>query len=144
MASHTDRCAPNLPIEGARTYAPGISTGAVAVFRAFSTPSPAPPAAVCESTREALLIICVLNIHSYFIYFRLWRAWLAFCRRLAQWDESRSAGGRCSGIESRIHGHRPLAQSKCQKSIQNQNEKNKCVLHTQLSLRLDAQPTVTY
>ena len=33
---------PVLPIEAARTYAPGISTGAVAVFRAFSTPSPAP------------------------------------------------------------------------------------------------------
>jgi hypothetical protein len=29
-----------LPIEGARTYAPGISTGAVAVFRAFSMPKP--------------------------------------------------------------------------------------------------------
>ena len=31
---------PVLPIEGARTYAPGISMGTVAVFPAFSTPSP--------------------------------------------------------------------------------------------------------
>ena len=35
--------ATDLSIEGARTYAPGISTGSLAVFRAFSTPSPAPP-----------------------------------------------------------------------------------------------------
>ena len=34
----------DLSIEGARTYAPGISTGSLAVFRAFSTPSPAPKA----------------------------------------------------------------------------------------------------
>ena len=32
---------PVLPIETARTYAPGISMGTVAVFPAFSTPSPA-------------------------------------------------------------------------------------------------------
>ena len=32
---------PILPIETARTYAPGISMGTVAVFPAFSTPSPA-------------------------------------------------------------------------------------------------------
>jgi hypothetical protein len=31
---------PVLPIETARTYAPGISMGTVAVFPAFSTPSP--------------------------------------------------------------------------------------------------------
>ena len=31
---------PVLPIEGARTYVPGISMGTVAVFPAFSTPSP--------------------------------------------------------------------------------------------------------
>ena len=41
-ASHTGLRGPVLPIECVRTYAPGISTGAVAVFRAFSTPSPAP------------------------------------------------------------------------------------------------------
>ena len=41
-ASYTGLGIPVLPIEAARTYAPGISTGAVAVFRAFSTPSPAP------------------------------------------------------------------------------------------------------
>ena len=40
-ASHTGLRGPVLPIECVRTYAPGISTGAVAVFRAFSTPSPA-------------------------------------------------------------------------------------------------------
>ena len=40
--SYTGLGIPVLPIEAARTYAPGISTGAVAVFRAFSTPSPAP------------------------------------------------------------------------------------------------------
>jgi len=42
VASYTGLGIPVLPIEAARTYAPGISTGAVAVFRAFSTPSPAP------------------------------------------------------------------------------------------------------
>ena len=31
---------PVLPIEGARTYTSGISMGTVAVFPAFSTPSP--------------------------------------------------------------------------------------------------------
>jgi len=40
-ASHTGLRGPVLPIECVRTYAPGISTGAVAVFRAFSTPSTA-------------------------------------------------------------------------------------------------------
>ena len=42
VASYTGLGIPVLPIEAARTYAPGISTGAVAVFRAFSTLSPAP------------------------------------------------------------------------------------------------------
>ncbi len=35
-ALHRALCAPILPIEGARTHAPAISTGALAVFRAFS------------------------------------------------------------------------------------------------------------
>ena len=43
-ASHRALYATDLSIEGARTSAPGISTGSLAVFRAFSTPSPAPPA----------------------------------------------------------------------------------------------------
>jgi hypothetical protein len=33
-----------LPIEGARTHAPAISTGALAVFRAFQPAQPGPPA----------------------------------------------------------------------------------------------------
>ena len=48
---------PVLPIETARTYAPGISMGTVAVFPAFSTPSPAAafvalgmPLRLCDST----------------------------------------------------------------------------------------------
>ena len=36
--SHRALRAIDLSIEGARTYAPGISTGSLAVFRAFSTP----------------------------------------------------------------------------------------------------------
>ena len=52
-ASYTGLGIPVLPIEAARIYAPGISTGAVAVFRAFSTPNPAPPRAVrWEFVRE--------------------------------------------------------------------------------------------
>ena len=42
-ASHTDLCGPVLPIECVRTLAFAISTGSLAVFRAFSTLSPAPP-----------------------------------------------------------------------------------------------------
>ena len=44
----------DLSIEGARTYAPGISTGSLAVFCAFSTPTgtPAPPAARLWSPRS--------------------------------------------------------------------------------------------
>ena len=41
MASHAGLGGAVLLIEGARTHDPGISTGAVAVFRAFSTRSPA-------------------------------------------------------------------------------------------------------
>jgi hypothetical protein len=40
-ASHTGLGIPVLPIECVRTHASAISTGAVAVFRAFSTPNPA-------------------------------------------------------------------------------------------------------
>jgi hypothetical protein len=38
---HTGLSIPVLPIEGVRDHASAISTGAVAVFRAFSTPNPA-------------------------------------------------------------------------------------------------------
>ena len=41
VASHRALHSTVLPIEGARTYAPAISTGAVAVFRAFQPRSPA-------------------------------------------------------------------------------------------------------
>ncbi len=97
MASHTDQCAPNLSIEGARTYAPGISTGAVAVFRAFSTSSPAAFPAAWSSTRRVrcarshLTMYNTLNKH--YIYISLRRAWLASCRRLAQWYESLQLAG---------------------------------------------------
>ena len=40
-ASHTGRSIHVLPIEGVRAHASAISMGALAVFRAFSTPSPA-------------------------------------------------------------------------------------------------------
>ena len=64
---------PVLQIEGARTYAPGISTGAVAVFRAFSTPSPAPPwrgmssVVVAERGLRSFTDICVFKIYLEFI-----------------------------------------------------------------------------
>ncbi len=42
-ASHTGLDIPVRPIEVVRTHASAISTGALAVFRAFRTPSPAAP-----------------------------------------------------------------------------------------------------
>eukprot|EP01043_Picozoa_sp_COSAG02_P082806 COSAG02_NODE_20953_length_808_cov_1.431594_2_plen_74_part_01 len=42
VASHAGLCSPVLPNEGARTYAPGISTGAVAVCVRLRAPSPGP------------------------------------------------------------------------------------------------------
>jgi hypothetical protein len=44
VASHTGLSILVLPIEGARTHAPAISTGALAVFRAFQPAQPGPPA----------------------------------------------------------------------------------------------------
>ena len=67
---------PVLPIETGRTYAPGISMGTVAVFPAFSTPS---PAAAPRSRRRRgrprrprRQIICLFRIasgQSYFVVF---------------------------------------------------------------------------
>ena len=62
-----------LPIETARTYAPGISMGTVAVFPAFSTPSPAGRRRV---KRPRWQIICLFRIANAFIYCSIWRAWL--------------------------------------------------------------------
>ena len=45
VASHRALNDPILPIEGARTHAPAISTGALAVFRAFQHVQPRPAAA---------------------------------------------------------------------------------------------------
>jgi hypothetical protein len=47
VASHRALDEAVLSIEGARTHAPTVSTGALAVFVRFSTPSPG-PAAVCS------------------------------------------------------------------------------------------------
>ena len=68
---------PVLPIETARTYAPGISMGTVAVFPAFSTPSPARRSRR-RSRRRATLwqIICLFRMTYRFIYCNIWRAWL--------------------------------------------------------------------
>ena len=51
-ASHTDLNGAILSIEGARTHARGISTRAVAVFRAFSASSPANAPARRRSRHE--------------------------------------------------------------------------------------------
>ena len=68
-ASYTGLAIPVLPIEGARTYAPGISTGAVAVFRAFSTPSTA--FRVRRAVRWEFGSSCVLTAHQYDWYYVL-------------------------------------------------------------------------
>ena len=44
VASHRALNRAILPIEGARTHAPAISTGALAVFRAFQPAQPGPRA----------------------------------------------------------------------------------------------------
>ena len=73
---------PVLPIEGARTYAPGISMGTVAGFPAFSTPSPpggafaapwSPSPAAVTALRQ---IICLFRIILMMIYYNIWHAWL--------------------------------------------------------------------
>ena len=59
-ASHAGLCGPVLPIECVRTHASAISTGSLAVFRAFSTLSPpgaaARPAALVVASDRALQI----------------------------------------------------------------------------------------
>ena len=53
---------PVLPIEGARAYAPGISMGTVAVFPAFSTPSPVAFVAPWSPAAAIRQIICLFRI----------------------------------------------------------------------------------
>ena len=68
---------PVLPIEGARTYAPGISMGTVAVFPAFSTPSPAFAAAPWSPSPAAPADhLAVQDSIRAIIYCSIWRAWL--------------------------------------------------------------------
>ena len=68
---------PVLPIETARTYAPGISMGTVAVFPAFSTPSPGGFRGAVVAGRAALRqIIWLFRIAYTSIYCSIWRAWL--------------------------------------------------------------------
>jgi hypothetical protein len=86
-ASYTGLRIPVLPIECAWTHASAISMGAVAVFRAFSTSSPARLAGRARRARRRSEIICVFTVYKTFklhIYYLL-RASLASCRRLAQW-----------------------------------------------------------
>jgi len=88
-ASYTGLRIPVLPIECAWTHASAISMGAVAVFRAFSTSSPAPFPASCRArhAEPQRSFTCSQYIHKViYTYFR--RASLASCRRLAQWYES--------------------------------------------------------
>ena len=55
VASYTGLGIPVLPIEAARTYAPGISTGAVAVFGRFSARTPVVAGAGRRADRSRLL-----------------------------------------------------------------------------------------
>jgi len=106
-ASHRASGAPVLPIEDARTHAPDISTGVVAVFPAFQASIPPtrrarvmPPAAAGRSP-FSLEIICLMEFIQRFIYPRIWRARLASRRRLAQWFGSVGSRARGPGVESR-------------------------------------------
>jgi hypothetical protein len=89
-ASYTGLHIPVLPIECAWTHASAISMGAVAVFRAFSTYSPAafPRRLHGRARAERSEIIYVFTIYKTLIYTYFRRASLASCRRLAQWKES--------------------------------------------------------
>ena len=89
-ASYTGLRIPVLPIECAWTHASAISMGAVAVFRAFSTSSPAAFAAWSRSTRASPLRdhLRVHSIQDLQIHYLL-RASLASCRRLAKWKDTR-------------------------------------------------------
>jgi hypothetical protein len=73
-ASYTALGIPVLPMEGARTYAPGISTGAVAVFRAFSTRSPVAFAGRRRPPAQRSEIISVFKTYNITIYFLLFGA----------------------------------------------------------------------
>ena len=89
-ASYTGLRIPVLPIECAWTHASAISMGAVAVFRAFSTCSPAAFAGRSTPRRrsEIICVFTVLSIQDLHIDYLL-RASLASCRRLAQWYDTR-------------------------------------------------------
>ena len=88
-ASYTGLRIPVLPIECAWTHADGRSMGAVAVFRAFSTCSPAACYDQRTPRRAAPEIICVFTVYKTFIIYYLRRASLASCRRLAKWKDTR-------------------------------------------------------
>ena len=81
---------PVLPIEGARTYAPGISMGTVGVFPAFSTPSPAARSRRRGRPRPRLSSDDHLrvqdSIYGHILYYLARVA--ASCRRLAQWFDT--------------------------------------------------------
>ena len=87
-ASHAGLRGPFLSIECVRTYAPAISTGALAVFRAFSTLSPRRRPAALVASIEPLEIIWLFKLQVKMIYASLWRAQLASYRRLAQWFDT--------------------------------------------------------
>ena len=86
-ASYTGLRIPVLPIECAWTHASAISTGAVAVFRAFSTSSSAAFAGRSSPAplRDHLRVHIIQDLHIYYLL----RATLASCRRLAQWYDTR-------------------------------------------------------
>ena len=104
--SYTGLGIPVLPIEAARTYAPGISTGAVAVFRAFSRPAarrpPSERLCVCAWSPRGTRMIHATSSHpGTYIYTVVFgaRGWLPAGAWLN--GMSRPAGGRCSVFESR-------------------------------------------
>ena len=105
-ASHRASGAPVLPIEDARTHAPDISTGVVAVFPAFQHPTRRvmPRRSVGRTLSHFSLfieIIWLMESTQRFIYPRIWRARLASRRRLAQWFGSVGSRARGPGVESR-------------------------------------------
>jgi hypothetical protein len=80
-ASHTGLSIAAPSIEGVRTHAFAISIGALAVFRAFSTPSPAPPRRpVVGSSRTLRSFVCSKTLLK-LIYANLLRACPALFRR---------------------------------------------------------------
>ena len=111
VASHAGLCGPVLPIECVRTHASAISTGSLAVFRAFSTPSPAPNSsyAALVASNRTLLTICSFREFLVFMYCNHWRAWLTSCRRLAQWFDTLSRRSQGPVFESSNRRMRGLA-----------------------------------